>query len=150
MGRKDAQYRLINLLKSLILRTLRTLWRIWSRSLLVETCRDPAFKSAHDWKRVYFPPWLKDLKEGNHSLLISSQLPGFPWLFKNFYVFLFIRNQSVVMWLSSSSPSVSGYNWARRTQRCLLGLLQCPDLPFPYPFTHPLFPPQKPYILSLS
>ena len=49
-----------------------------SRSLLAETCRDPAFKSASDWKRVYFPPRLRDSKEGNHSLFISSQLPGFP------------------------------------------------------------------------
>lgn len=63
---KDSQYRLISLLKPLILRTLRILWRILAPNLyFVKTCRDPALKSASDWKRVYSPPSFRVLKEGS-------------------------------------------------------------------------------------
>lgn len=81
---KDSQHRLISLLTSLIIRTLRILWRTPGPDLYSgETCRNPGFKSASDWKRVYLPPSCRDLKQGNHFLFISSQLLGFSWLFKN-------------------------------------------------------------------
>lgn len=149
---EDGQYRLINLLKSLILTTLRTLWRILGQDLYLQRLVGIQLLNQRVTGREFIslPDWEIQKKATTLSSSVLNCQDFLDFSKADYCVFLFLRNQSVlVTWLSSCSPSVSGYNWAGQTQRHPLGLLLCLDIPFPYPFTPTFFPPQEPYILSL-